>query len=105
MSSVNYNLNNKGVRLIDSENAWVRGKNGKYKLNKKYKFYGKIDKTMPGMIVSAGDKTKPKYCGDVCELNKTAKSEIINHFYNDDGKRNRKKSCIFWYREKRKSIN
>ena len=40
MSSVNYNLKNKGVRLISSEDAWVKNKNGKVKLNPKYKFVG-----------------------------------------------------------------
>ena len=29
MSSVNYSLKHKGVRLISSEDAWVKGKNGK----------------------------------------------------------------------------
>lgn len=29
MSSVNYNLGNRGVRLIGSNEAWIVGKNGK----------------------------------------------------------------------------
>ena len=35
MSSVNYNLKNKGVRLISAKTAWVKGKNGKLHLNSK----------------------------------------------------------------------
>ena len=31
MSSVNYSLNHKGVRLISAQKAWVTGKNGKMK--------------------------------------------------------------------------
>ena len=36
MSSVNYSLKHKGVRLIPSEKAWVKGKNGKMKNNPDY---------------------------------------------------------------------
>lgn len=95
MSSVNYSLNNKGVRLIESEKAWVKGKNGKYKLNPKYKFIGKIDSQMPNMIVSPTDNKKPKYKGDVKDLNRTAKEQIIDHFFDDFGKRNKKRVAYF----------
>lgn len=95
MSSVNYNLNNKGVRLIDSREAWVIGKNNKHKLNPKYHFVGKVDMSMTNMIVTASDKSKPKYKGDVNELNKTAKSQIIEHFYDNKGKRNKKTVAYF----------
>ena len=89
VSSVNYSLNNKGVRLINSKDAWViRGK--KLYLNPKYKFVGKVDMSMPNMIVTASDKSKPKYRGDVHELNKVCKGQMIDFFYNDDGKRNRR---------------
>ena len=43
MPSVNYSLNNKGVRLLDSRDAWVKTKTGKFILNPKYRFVGKID--------------------------------------------------------------
>ena len=43
MSSVNYSLNNKGVRLLDSRDAWVKTKTGKFILNPKYRIVGKID--------------------------------------------------------------
>lgn len=76
MSIVNYSLNNRGVRLVDSKDAWIIGKNGRKRLNPKYKFVGKIEMSMPNMIVFASDKSKPQYCGDICNLNKTAKSEI-----------------------------
>ena len=95
MSTVNYNLNNKGVRLISSDDAWSKTKNGNFKLNPKYHFVGKIDLTMSNMLVSASDKTKPKYRGDVSELNKTAKAQIIDHFYDNNGKRNKKRVAYF----------
>lgn len=100
MSNVNYNLNNKGVRLIDSQDAWVVGKNKKHKLNPKYHFVGKINMTMTNMIVTASDKSKPQYRGDVNELNRTAKSQIIEHFYNSDGTRNKKTVAYFGIEKK-----
>ena len=60
MSSVNYNLKNKGVRLVSSEVAWVKGKNGNMKLNPKFSFVGKIETSMPNIIVSATDNKKFK---------------------------------------------
>ena len=56
MSNVNYNLNNKGVRLISSKEAWVISKKGVVKLNPNYKFIGKIEMTMPNMILTASEK-------------------------------------------------
>lgn len=41
MSNVNYSLKNKGVRLIDAQDAWVKGKNGKQRLNPDFHFVGK----------------------------------------------------------------
>lgn len=95
MSNVNYSLNNKGVRLIPAEKAWIKGKNGKLRLNPKYTFVGKIDVTMPNMIVTATDKSKPKYKGNTYDLNRTAKSQIVDHFYDERGKRNKKTVAYF----------
>ena len=95
MSNVNYNLNNKGVRLIDAQDAWVIGKNGKRKLNSKYQFVGKMDTKIPNMIVTASDKFKPKYKGCTNDLNNTAKRQIIDHLYDDKGKRNKKTVAYF----------
>ena len=53
MSSVNYSLKHKGVRLIPSEKAWVKGKNGKMKANPDYHIIGRMDTRLPNMIVSA----------------------------------------------------
>ena len=101
MSSVNYNLKNKGVRLVSAEEAWVKCKNGKYKLNSNYSFVGKIDTNMPGMIISTVQGKKPQYKGDVCNLNNNNKKQIVNHFYDDNGKRN-KKTVAYFAIEKKK---
>lgn len=90
MSNVNYNLKRKGIRVIDTKEAWVVKKNGQMQLNKNFNFVGKVEMTMPNLIVSSSDKRKPIYKGDVCELPTAAKKQIIDHFYDDDGKRNRK---------------
>ena len=90
MSTVNYSLKHKGVRLIGARQAWIVGKNGNKRLNPKYHFIGKIDVRMPNMIVTASDKTKPKYKGNTYDLNRTAKNQIVDHFYDEKGKRNKK---------------
>lgn len=95
MSNVNYSLKNKGVRLIDAQEAWVFGKNGKLRLNPKYKIVGKLDVQMPNMIVSASNKRKPSYQGDTSELNRMAKNQVIDHFYDSNGKRNKKTVAYF----------
>lgn len=95
MSSVNYSLKHKGVRLIPSSEAWIIGKNGKKRLNPKYTFVGKIEITLPNVIVTASDKSKPKYKGNTYDLNATAKGQIVDHFYDDKGKRNKKTVAYF----------
>ena len=95
MSSVNYSLKHKGVKLIPSEKAWVKGKNGKSKLNPKYTFVGKMDTKMPNLIISATDKGKPKYKGSTHDLCSPAKKQIVEHFYNEKGQRNSRKIAFF----------
>ena len=95
MSSVNYSLKHKGVRLISAKDTWVKGKNGKFRFNPKYKIIGKIDLSMPNMIVTASDKKKPKFKGNTYDLNRTAKGQIVEHFYDDRGKRNKKTVAYF----------
>ena len=102
MSTVNYSLKHKGVRLIGSSEAWVIGKNGNKRLNPNYRFVGKIETSMPNMIVTPSDKRKPKYRGDVSELNRTAKAQIVEHFYDEKGKRNKKSVAYFAIRKDEK---
>ncbi len=95
MSTVNYSLKHKGVRLISSNEAWVKTKTGKDKLNPKFSFVGKMEISLPNMILTASDKKKPKYKGNTCELNSTAKGQIVSHFYDENGKRNKKTVAYF----------
>lgn len=50
---------------------------------------------MPNIIVSATDKRKPSYKGDVSSLNRAAKKQIVEHFYDNKGKRNKKTVAYF----------
>ena len=102
MSNVNYSLNHKGVRLIFADDAWVKGKNGTRRLNPKYQFVGKIDTKLPNMIISATDNRKPKYKGNTSDLNRVAKGQIVDHFYDDNGKRNRRSVAYFGVEKKEK---
>ena len=102
MSSVSYGLKQKGVRLISSDDAWTVGKNGKSRLNPKYSFLGKIDTRMSNLILSPTDKRKPTYRGDVSELPRPAKKQIVDHFYNDKGKRNKKTVAYFGIEKNKK---
>ena len=95
MSSVNYSLKHKGVKLIPSEKAWVKGKNGKRKLNPKFAIVGKIDTKMPNLIISASDKGKPKYKGNTHDLCSPAKKQIVEHFFNEKGQRNSRRVAYF----------
>ena len=95
MSSVNYSLKHKGVKLISAEEAWKKGKNGKLRLNPKYHFVGKIDTKIPNLIISASDKGKPKYKGNTHDLCAPAKRQIVDHFFDEDGRRNRRTKAYF----------
>ncbi len=50
---------------------------------------------MPNMIVTASDKKKPSYRGDVNELPRPAKRQIVDHFFDENGKRNKKTVAYF----------
>ena len=102
MSSVNYSLKHKGVRLIPADKAWMPTKRGKRKLNSDYSFVGKIDCSMPNIIISTSDNKKPKYKGNTHDLNSTAKKQIIDYFFDDKGKRNRRKVAYFGIKKEKK---
>jgi len=82
-----------GVEIIDSSKAYVfNPKTGKKDLpNPKYNFVGKIDINMPNFVIKMNKQNcKTNFIEDVSALPKRLKKEIVNHFYNDKGKRNLK---------------
>lgn len=103
MSNVNYDLRQKGVRLISAESAWVKGKNGKMKLNPNYRFVGKIDTKIPNIIITAKDNQQPTYKGDFSSLNSVAKNQTVKHFYDKNGKRNKKTVAYFGIQRNKKA--
>lgn len=102
MSSVNYSLNHKGVRLISSEKAWIKGKTGKLKLNPNYTFIGRVDTRTSSIIMSASDKRKPSFKGDFSSLNRIAKNQTVKHFYNEKGQRNKRYVAYYGIEKKPK---
>lgn len=44
---------------------------------------------------AASDKKKPKFKGNTYDLNATAKAQVVDHFYDDKGKRNKKTVAYF----------
>ena len=105
MSSVNYSLKHKGVRLIPAEKAWKTGKSGKRKLNPEYSIIGKIDSRLPNIIISASDKGKPKYRGNTHDLCSPAKKQIVDYFFDDNGKPTKKRVAYFGIEKSKLSKN
>ena len=105
MSSVNYSLKHKGVQLMFNEKAWDKGKNGKQKLNPKYHFVGKIDTKIPNFIIFASYKGTPKFKGNTHDLCAPAKCQIVEHFFNDDGKRNKRTKAYFGIEKTKTRLN
>ena len=50
---------------------------------------------LPNLIITASDKKKPKFKGDISDLNNTAKGQIVDHFHDENGKRNKKTIAYF----------
>lgn len=103
MSTTSYNIKHKGIRLISSKTAWIKGKNGKYRLNPDYHIIGRMDIQVPTLLITASDKNKPTFKGSTHDLNNTAKGQIVEYFFNDKGKRNKKTVAYFGISKKPKN--
>jgi len=82
-----------GVKVIDSSKAFVYNPKTKKKdkLNPRYDFVGKIDTNMPNFILKANKSNcKTGYIEEVSSLPKRLKVDIVNHFYDKNGKRNKR---------------
>jgi hypothetical protein len=93
MSSNSYNGKDKklsDVRVIPAEKAWVKGKGAEKPntLNPAFEFIGKVDMDLPNFVLKANrtDK-KTGYVEDVQQLNQRTKRDLVDHFYNKQGKR------------------
>ena len=107
MSSVYIKQNKElsGVKVISADTAYIFDKRTgeKNKLNPDYEFVGKVDMAFPNVIIKASKKNKrTAFIDDVNELPKRAKMELVNYFYDKNGKRN-KKTVAYLVRTDRKS--
>ena len=101
MSSVNYKLDYKGVELIPAEKAWIKGKNGKMRLSRDYTYVGRIDTHFSPFILSCSEDKKPSFRGNVGDLSRRTKNQLVAHFFDDDGKRNRRTVAYFGVKKKK----
>lgn len=105
MSSV-YSKNKKelaGVRVVPASSVWVKGRNGKYKLRNDIDIVGKVEIPMPNFILKANNNNRQTgYIEDVSALPSRAKQDLVSHFYDKNGKRN-KNSVAYLVRTDSKS--
>ena len=47
------------------------------------------------LIISASEKGKPKYKGNTHDLCAPAKKQMVEHFFDDEGRRNRRSKAYF----------
>lgn len=94
--SRNFTKNNKslaGVKVVPAKDVWVFNKISKKKdkLSKDYELIGKVDTSMPNMILKANRKDKKTaYIDDVNSLSAVCKKQLVNHFFDDKGNKNLK---------------
>lgn len=82
-----------GIKVIDSSEAYVYNPKTKRRdlPNPQYGFVGKVDSSMPNFVLKMNKpKCKTGYIEDVSCLPKRLKCDIVNHFYDKQGKRNKK---------------
>lgn len=93
MSST-FTKNNKelaGAKVVSSKEVFEK-KNGKYKIRADVDIIGKVDTSMSNLIMKVSrNGGNPDFVEDVCELPKRAKKELVGHFYDKKGKRNKNK--------------
>ncbi len=95
MSSVNYSVQTKGAQLVKASEAWKRTRTGKYRLNPMYQFVGRMETSMPNMVITATPTKQPSFKEDVSNLSKPLKNQVVKHFYDENGKRNRRRVVYF----------
>lgn len=93
MSST-YSKNKKelaGAKVISSKEVFTK-RNGRYVVRPDIDIIGKVDTSMSNFILKVNKRGgKPNFVDDVSELPKRTKSELVGHFYDEKGNRNKNK--------------
>lgn len=85
MSRVLQTKNKDLVNLVvkQSKDVWHKNSNGKYVLNNKYDYYGKVEKGTSAFVVRTNlDGTSAKFVDDTSNLSKKTKNEIVKSISN-----------------------
>ncbi len=80
-----------GVKVVTSHEAYVFNNRTKRRNlpNPNFDIVGKVDMTMPNMILKANrEDHRTDFIDDVSSLTKITKKSLVSHFYNEKGKRN-----------------
>lgn len=78
-----------GVKVVSSKDVWEK-KNNKYRIKQDVNVVGKVELPLSNFVLKANNENrKTGYIEDVSSLPKRTKNEIVNHFYDNTGKRNK----------------
>ncbi|MDR3022044.1 MAG: hypothetical protein LBU60_05175 [Clostridiales bacterium] len=76
-----------GLVGVSAKNAFVKNSKGEYKLRKDMEIVGKVDiRVMPNMILYPRKDSKLKYVDDTVSLPKRVKQEMLEYFYDSNGR-------------------
>ncbi len=78
-----------GVKVVSSKQVWIPTKNGKPRMNPNVDVIGKVDMAIPNVILKANrDGYRTAFIEDTSALTKKTKMDLINFFFDKNGKRN-----------------
>lgn len=76
------------VELKTTEEVWTYDQKGKRVLSSEFDYVGKIDLSMPNVLLKANRKDcKTAFIDDFSSLTKKTKSEVVDFFMNNKGRK------------------
>lgn len=71
------------LQVKRAKDVWVKNKKGEFELDKKFKYFGKVDKGQSAFVSLTNMKGKnPKFVEDTHKLPKKTKNDIVKEFSN-----------------------
>lgn len=68
------------LSVESAKNVWVRGADGKFKLNDKFEYYGRVEKGMTAFVTHTNKRgNNYKFIEDSAKLPKKTKNEVVKH--------------------------